>query len=384
MLALKPAVFNCQPHKRLFSTTSWNGRRMYTYEEMLKMRGPRCVKPHRVMWKFLEKTKKTGIFFQPPVGFPSFSLKSAVTSIACRTIPVTRKSAILNKLFMRNITEILATSDVGLPLIGYDIQISQVRVTPDFRAINVFWIPQGTDKDDEIQHLLNETANPLRSELINLRTMGLVPVIYFVKDKHYALQAEVDRRLKIADFGEDYVPALQEHHHLKEDLQLITTLPSQVKEKIANLEDDQPFEYDEEQELPAMRMDVFGLNHSKILHTVKQAVSKSRLSGAKGIEDILNNPKAVFEIPSNSILDKDVWDRNSFKKYIKQRQRKIKKAQQASADEMEMIHTHYIETYEASDNDPNLHNEFVEHAFEDELESSENFDQCDDRYEQEQ
>lgn len=41
--------------------------------------------------------------------------------------------------------------------------------------------------------------------------------------------AEVDRRLKIADFGDDYVPALKDGDHLREDLQLITKLPRELK-----------------------------------------------------------------------------------------------------------------------------------------------------------
>lgn len=66
----------------------------------------------------------------------------------------------------------------------------QVKVNPDFKAVNVFWIPQGTDEDDEVQQLLNKTANPLRRELINLRTMGLVPMIYFVKGAFICIFAE--------------------------------------------------------------------------------------------------------------------------------------------------------------------------------------------------
>lgn len=56
-----------------------------------------------------------------------------------------------------------------------------MRVRPDFGAVNVYWIPQGTDSDEEIQYLLNKVANPLRSELIGLRVMGRVPRIQFIK-----------------------------------------------------------------------------------------------------------------------------------------------------------------------------------------------------------
>lgn len=45
--------------QRFFSTTCWKSRRIgWTVDEILKWKGPRCLKPHRVMGKFLEKTKK--------------------------------------------------------------------------------------------------------------------------------------------------------------------------------------------------------------------------------------------------------------------------------------------------------------------------------------
>lgn len=41
--------------------------------------------------------------------------------------------------------------------------------------------------------------------------------------------AEVDRRLKIADFGENYKPVLFAENNFKQQLQLTTQLPKKLK-----------------------------------------------------------------------------------------------------------------------------------------------------------
>lgn len=54
-------------------------------------------------------------------------------------------------------------------------------MTQQFHILDVFWIPNGTDDDETIQRILNSIAHPLRTELIRLRLMGLVPKIRFQK-----------------------------------------------------------------------------------------------------------------------------------------------------------------------------------------------------------
>lgn len=57
----------------------------------------------------------------------------------------------------------------------------QVRVTPDFLTVNVFWVCKGNSTDEETESLLNTIAGALRHELSTLRVMGEVPYIVFVK-----------------------------------------------------------------------------------------------------------------------------------------------------------------------------------------------------------
>lgn len=54
-------------------------------------------------------------------------------------------------------------------------------MTPDFKGVNVFWIGKGTENDDNIEKLLCSNAGALRHELSQLRVMGVVPKITFVK-----------------------------------------------------------------------------------------------------------------------------------------------------------------------------------------------------------
>lgn len=54
-------------------------------------------------------------------------------------------------------------------------------VTPDFKGVNVFWIAKGTENDETLEKLLTKNAGALRHELSQLRVMGVVPKINFVK-----------------------------------------------------------------------------------------------------------------------------------------------------------------------------------------------------------
>lgn len=67
----------------------------------------------------------------------------------------------------------------------------QVKVTSDFKSLNVFWICKGDARDDEIEYLLNSVAGILRHELSILRLMGEVPFVTFVKGLFYYLSSIV-------------------------------------------------------------------------------------------------------------------------------------------------------------------------------------------------
>jgi ribosome-binding factor A len=47
--------------------------------------------------------------------------------------------------------------------------------------VNVFWLSKGTENDEMVEKILKRSAGQLRHELSELRVMGAVPYIEFVK-----------------------------------------------------------------------------------------------------------------------------------------------------------------------------------------------------------
>ncbi|CAH2042269.1 unnamed protein product, partial [Iphiclides podalirius] len=166
----------------------------------------------------------------------------------------------------------MSTGTVAMDIAGKGIDISKVRVTPDFHTVNVFWVCKGNSTDEETESLLNSVAGALRHELSTLRVMGEIPYIVFVKDKHEALLADLDRRLTYADYGEDYT-ATEIGHLLKTEFSLNTKLSPEMKAKIAQLEENLPIEEDP---IPEMTHNVYGLDHAMIMNRLLAARRKSK------------------------------------------------------------------------------------------------------------
>lgn len=183
-----------------------------------------------------------------------------------------RRLAMLNKMFMKQITDIMSTGTVSMDIVGRGIEISKVKVTPDFQTVNVFWLCKGTSSDEEVEKVLNNIAGVLRHELSTLRVMGVVPYIAFVKDKQEAHIVDLDRRLSTADFGEDYVPT-DPGHFLKSEFILDTKLSPEMLAKIKHLEEEHPITEDP---IPEMTHTVYGLDHAKIMNRLLAARKKSK------------------------------------------------------------------------------------------------------------
>ncbi|CAH0695802.1 unnamed protein product [Spodoptera exigua] len=182
-----------------------------------------------------------------------------------------RRTAMLNKMFMKQITDMMSTGTAALDVVGRGIEISRVNVTPDMNTVNVFWVCKGNASDAETEKILNKVAGGLRRELSTLRVMGEVPYIVFVKDKQEAHLVDLDRRLAIADYGEDYAPS-DIGQLLKSEFTLNTKLSPEVKAKIKQLENDLPVY---EEPLPEMTHSIFGLDHAKIMSRLLAARKKS-------------------------------------------------------------------------------------------------------------
>lgn len=101
-------------------------------------------------------------------------------------------------------------------------------VTPDFKVIHVYWICKDFRQDNMVQKLLTKNAGLLRHQLTQLRVIGIVPKLLFLKDKTLATLAKIDSELAIADFGDDHVP-MDVVSKLKMQLEINTPLEPAVK-----------------------------------------------------------------------------------------------------------------------------------------------------------
>ncbi|XP_067002572.2 putative ribosome-binding factor A, mitochondrial [Anabrus simplex] len=183
---------------------------------------------------------------------------------------VTKRMAVLNKLFMKNITDLMATGEIAGEVLGRGISISRVKVSPDYNIINVYWLAKGTEDDVTTEKILSDAAYSLRHELSQLHVMGVVPKIKFVKDKQYAIIAEVDHLLGKADFGDEYEP-LDPASYLKSEFTLSGSVLPHVQDQINQCTDEE----NDEEPLPPMRMDVLGLDHAEIMNKICKSVKKS-------------------------------------------------------------------------------------------------------------
>jgi len=168
-----------------------------------------------------------------------------------------RRMIIRDKLFMQHITDMMSMGEVS-DIIKEDIEITHVKITPDFKYVNVFYISNNASLDQEA---LQKCARIIRHELSQLRVIGIVPPIQFVQNKQCLREKEVERRLAMINFEED-------SEILTEPMQLDisdTSSVEQHKEPVANHDSKADEFYIQ---LPTMRHDVLGLDHHEIMSRV--------------------------------------------------------------------------------------------------------------------
>ncbi|XP_021934394.1 uncharacterized protein LOC110836950 isoform X2 [Zootermopsis nevadensis] len=201
--------------------------------------------------------------------------------------------------------------------------LAGVKVAPDFNKVNVFWLARGTENDVEVESILKRSAGHLRHQLSELRVMGVVPYIEFVKDTQYAKVVEVERILATADFGEDYVP-VGAGCQLKSEFTMHTHLPPNIKSHIEKVEDEIP-----EPSLPPMRMDVLGLRHEEIMNKIRNSVKKSHALHRHDVRIPLQNFTNSESVQQNlEDANHDIFNlkKEDFTKFLKKRHFLHKKA----------------------------------------------------------
>lgn len=174
-----------------------------------------------------------------------------------------RRVNVLNKLFMKNITDLMATGELSDVILGHGVEVTRVNICQSYHNVNVYWQATGTQKDETVESKLHRIAGTLRHELSQLRLMGEVPRITFVKDKHFSLLSEVDALLQKADFGEDYERGLNQGQTLKKNFapeyRTVQGTGDDIKSTV-----------------PPMRHDVLGLDQSQIMERIKKSMNQTR------------------------------------------------------------------------------------------------------------
>lgn len=194
-------------------------------------------------------------WFQDTEDVPKMQSASSLSNAKRQGKSAPRRVHVLNKLFMQHITDLMSTGEVSETILGRGLEISHVKVTPCFQYVNVFWMAKGSaESDANMEQILRKASGIIRHELSQLKVMGEVPKINFVKDRLQSKFAEVEHLLARADFGEDYEPS--SWAQLKQDM--VPHLAGCTET------------------LPPMRHDVLGLDQRDIMEKIKRTMSKSR------------------------------------------------------------------------------------------------------------
>lgn len=165
---------------------------------------------------------------------------------------------------MEYITDFLSTGELDPRLLNKSLEIMYVKVAPDFKLINVHWVDNSIDTSDT-EEILEQCAFKLRYELCQLHVIGIVPPIKFVKCKHIHQEREVERRLAIADYGEDYIPSIypsSTNHVIS--LKKFTNSDNETTKAESSDNSDDNFHIT----LPIMVHNIFDLDHAQIMSKV--------------------------------------------------------------------------------------------------------------------
>ncbi|KYQ57979.1 hypothetical protein ALC60_03029 [Trachymyrmex zeteki] len=182
-----------------------------------------------------------------------------------------RRMIIRDKLFMQHITDIMSMGQVS-DIIKESIEITHVKIMQDFQHVNVFYIPSNDASVD--QETLQKCARIIRHELSQLRVIGVVPPIYFVENKLYCREKEVEKRLAMINFEENSEIFSEQ---MESDMLVVSDVSSvdQISHKEAVVNDNSKLDEFYIQ-LPIMRHNVLGLDHHKIMSRITSAVSKAK------------------------------------------------------------------------------------------------------------
>ncbi|XP_035741161.1 uncharacterized protein LOC118449978 [Vespa mandarinia] len=204
------------------------------------------------------------------------------------SIYVKRRIDVLNKLFMKHITELMSTSEIASELYDRGVEVTYVSMTSDYKILNVFWTFEKEDDKNwprKIEEVLDKYSFILRHELSQLRVINYVPIIKFVKDIMISRIKNVEKRFAMFDFDKDH----------KETDDTIIQSDITNDNKTDNSTDKNQII------LPQMKHDVLGLDHHGIMLKIKNSIYK--LKNHTSRDKMLNRESEKMMDPLSTSLD---------------------------------------------------------------------------------
>lgn len=196
----------------------------------------------------------------------------------------TRRTTVLNKLFMTHITDMLCT-EPHYDLLNKGLEVTHVKVQPNLKYVNIFWTTSSTIKEEDkpTDELLTKCAMTLKHQLSRLKVMSSVPKIRFIKNTQLENINEVFRRLENLDLEEK--PEIPWHEQLSDfkygesadnianlaaELAAEINLKKQATKNIDFFNEEEEIQLDDD--LPVMINNTFGLDHTKMMNFVSNSL----------------------------------------------------------------------------------------------------------------
>ncbi|XP_025161969.1 uncharacterized protein LOC105184523 isoform X2 [Harpegnathos saltator] len=262
------------------------------------------------MKKIIQKSSKNSKWYNLNTNVCKKESDPIVRSPSTHTV---RRMTIRNRLFMKHITDQISMGEAS-SIINGAIEVTNVEITADFKKVNVFW---NQISDVLISpEILQKCALIIRHELSQLRVIGVVPPIYFVRDKQHLIQQEVEKKLAMIESDLHDFEVLS----YSEQIELAALHISQDVHKEPTMDNDSESD-GSYLELPVMRQDVLGLDHHKIMTRIVASKSKSKAAAQRRMlevnTDTDNSPCNVTGKIADFMTKKE--QQELFKNFLKQR-----------------------------------------------------------------
>ncbi|KAG5321475.1 RBFA factor, partial [Pseudoatta argentina] len=233
-----------------------------------------------------------------------------------------RRMIIRDKLFMQHITDMMSMGQVS-DIIKESIEITHVKITQDFKCVNVFYIPSNDASVN--QEALQKCAGIIRHELSQLRIIGIVPSIYFVENKLYCREKEVEKRLAMITFEEDSKILSKQ---MESDMSDVSSIDQILHKKPVVNDNSKMDEF--YIQLPIMKHDVLGLDHHKIMSRITSAVSKAKKAAQIRMLDMNTSTEKSDPVSNEVEFLTQEEQRKVFSDFLIKRQREARRMKQST------------------------------------------------------